>query len=84
MGHIQRGATPVAIDRILASAFGVFAVDLIAKKKFSRLVVWQDRKVTGVPIEDGIKDYRQVTNDDTLLKTAVSLGIYIGNYKKKV
>jgi len=84
LGHIQRGAAPVAIDRILASAFGVFAVDLIAKKKFSRLVVWQDRKVTDVPIEDGIKDYRQVTNDDTLLKTAVSLGIYIGNYKKKV
>ena len=34
LGHIQRGATPVAIDRILASAFGVFAVDLIAKKIF--------------------------------------------------
>ena len=32
LGHIQRGATPVAIDRILASAFGVSAVDLIAKK----------------------------------------------------
>ncbi len=81
LGHIQRGATPVAIDRILASAFGVFAVDLIAKKKFSRLVVWQDRKVTDVPIELGIKDYRKVTSEDTLLKTAISLGIYIGNHK---
>ena len=33
-GTYSRGATPVAIDRILASAFGVFAVDLIAKKIF--------------------------------------------------
>ncbi len=83
LGHIQRGATPVAIDRILASAFGVFAVDLAANKKFSRLVVWQDRKVTDVPIEMGIKDYRQVTKDDTLLKTAFSLGIYLGDYNSK-
>ena len=51
LGHIQRGATPVAIDRILGSAFGACAVDLIAKKKFNRLVVWQDRKVKDVPIE---------------------------------
>jgi len=79
LGHIQRGATPVAIDRILASAFGVSAVDLIAKKKFNRMVVWRDRKVTDVSIEEGIKDYRAVRNNDTLLNTAMSLGIYLGN-----
>ena len=50
LGHIQRGATPVAIDRILASAFGVCAVDLIAKKKFNRLVIWRDRKVMDISI----------------------------------
>ncbi len=78
LGHIQRGSTPVAIDRILASAFGVSAVDLIAKRKFNRLVAWQDRKVIDVPIEEGIRDYRKVSNEDTLLKTALSLGIYLG------
>ena len=82
LGHIQRGATPVAIDRILASAFGVCAVDLIAKRKFNRLVVWQDRKVIDVSIEEGIKDCRKVRNEDTLLKTAMSLGIYIGKNLK--
>ena len=79
LGHIQRGAAPVALDRILASAFGVSAVDLIAKNNFDRLVVWQNRKVTNIPIIDGIKGYRKVTKDDTLVKTAKSLGIYLGN-----
>ena len=79
LGHIQRGATPVALDRILASAFGVCAVDLIAKKKFNRLVIWKDRKVMDISINKGIKHYRKVTNEDVLLKTAMSLGIYIGN-----
>ena len=82
LGHIQRGATPVAIDRILASAFGVCAVDLIAQRKFNRLVVWQDRKVVDVSIDEGIKDYRQVKKEDTLFKTALSLGIYLGNKLK--
>ena len=55
------------------------AVDLIAKKKFNRLVAWQDRKVVDVSIEEGINDYRKVNTEDILLKTAISLGIYIGN-----
>ena len=53
--------------------------DLIAKKKFNRLVAWQDRKVVDVSIEEGINDYRKVNTEDILLKTAISLGIYIGN-----
>ena len=79
LGHIQRGASPVAIDRIIASAFGVCAVDLIAKKKFNRLVAWKDRQVVDVSIEEGINDYRKVNTEDILVKTAISLGIYIGN-----
>jgi len=79
LGHIQRGATPVAIDRILASAFGVSAVDLIAKNKFNRLVIWKNRRVIDVSINEGIKQYRNVTSEDVLLKTAISLGTYIGN-----
>ena len=67
LGHIQRGATPVAIDRILASAFGVSAVDLIAKKKFNRLVIWKNRKVIDISINEGIKHYRKVTDEDVFI-----------------
>ena len=78
LGHVQRGGVPNASDRLYASAFGVKAVDLIAEKKFDRLVVWSDRECSDVSLEDGIRDYRTVDLNGTLVKTARGLGIYIG------
>src|SRR5690606_9544234 len=45
LGHVQRGGTPGPRDRLIASAFGVHAVDLIAAGKFDRMVAWQNRDV---------------------------------------
>ena len=52
LGHVQRGAPPTTQDRILASAFGVYAVDLLAQKKFDRMVAWNDRKVRTLRLAD--------------------------------
>ena len=79
LGHVQRGAPPTASDRILASAFGVYAVDLLNEKKFDRMVAWKDRKVVDVPIDEGINTYKNVERKDSLVETALSLGIYIGD-----
>ncbi len=79
LGHVQRGAPPSTQDRILASAFGVYAVDLLAHKKFDRMVAWNDRKVVDFPIQMGIETYKEVEIDDSLVKTALALGIYIGD-----
>ena len=79
LGHVQRGAPPTASDRILASAFGVYAVDLLNQKKFDRMVAWQDRKVIDVPIDEGIRTYKNVERKDSLVETALSLGIYLGD-----
>ena len=79
LGHVQRGAPPSTHDRILASAFGVYAVDLLAQKKFDRMVAWNDRKVVDFPIQMGIETYKEVELDDSLVKTALALGIYIGD-----
>ena len=79
LGHVQRGASPSTQDRILASAFGVYAVDLLAQKKFDRMVAWKDRKVVDFPIQMGIETYKEVESDDSLLKTALALGTYIGD-----
>ena len=69
---------PTASDRILASAFGVYAVDLVNQKKFDRMVAWRDRRVVDVPIDEGIKTYKSVERKDSLVETALSLGIYLG------
>ena len=79
LGHTQRGGISSPLDRILASAFGVAAVNLIAEDKYDRMVAWQDRQVTSVPIAEAIKDYRAVDPEDTLVKTARGLGICLGD-----
>lgn len=79
LGHVQRGGTPSPTDRLIASAFGVAAVDLIAEEKYDRMVAWQNRQVLSVPIADAIAKYRAVDPNDTLLKTARSMGICLGD-----
>jgi ATP-dependent phosphofructokinase / diphosphate-dependent phosphofructokinase len=79
LGHVQRGGTPSPLDRLLASAFGVAAVELLAEGKFDRMVAWQDRAVIDVPIPAAIARYCSVDPESTLVKTARGLGIYLGN-----
>jgi phosphofructokinase-like protein len=52
LGHAQRGGQPTWDDRLIASAFGVYAVDLIAAGRFDRMVAWQNRHVIEVPLAD--------------------------------
>jgi ATP-dependent phosphofructokinase / diphosphate-dependent phosphofructokinase len=84
LGHLQRGGTPSAFDRLIASAFGVSVVDLIVQEKYDRMVAWQNRQVVDVPIAEAIAQYRAVELDDTLVKTALGLGIYIGEIERSM
>jgi 6-phosphofructokinase 1 len=79
LGHIQRGGIPSPLDRLLGSAFGVAAVDLIAQGQFDRMVTWQKRQVISVPIAEAIATYRVVDPQGTLVKTARGLGICLGD-----
>ncbi len=79
LGHIQRGGPPSARDRIIASAFGVHAVDLIAEGSFDRMVAWRERRVTDVPILEAIRYYQAVDPRATLARTARGLGICLGD-----
>lgn len=79
LGHVQRGGIPSPLDRLLASAFGVAAVDLVAQGKFGQVVTWQKRQVVSVPIGEAIATYQAVDPNDTLVKTARGLGICLGD-----
>src|SRR3954447_3185697 len=50
LGHVQRGGTPVAFDRVLASWFGVAAVDAVADGCFGDMVALQSAKIVRVPV----------------------------------
>ncbi len=78
LGHVQRGASPTYQDRLMASAFGTHAVDLIRKEKFDRMVAWSHREIVDVPISEATSHYQQIDLDSSLVKTAQSLGICLG------
>jgi 6-phosphofructokinase 1 len=79
LGHVQRGGVPEARDRILASAFGVHAVDLIAAGSFGRMVAWRNRRVIDVPIEEVVVKPRSIDPAGPLVRTARGLGISFGD-----
>jgi len=79
LGHIQRGGMPSHLDRLIATCFGVAAVDLIAKEKYDHVVTWQQRSIVAVPIEEAISKYSAVNPHGTLATTARQLGIFLGS-----
>lgn len=89
LGHLQRSGTPSAFDRLLATAFGIKAVQLIAEENYSQLVVWRNGTVETESLEKVIpilKECHQhkvcpspVHKDSFMVQTARSLGIYTGD-----
>ena len=51
LDYIQRGGTPVAYDRSLATSFGVKAVELISKNRYGEMVALKGNRITSVPLE---------------------------------
>src|SRR6202000_2027908 len=58
LGHTQRGGTPSAFDRMLATRYVVAAIDLVHAGKFGRLVVLKGTQITDIPIADAIAKTR--------------------------
>ncbi len=81
LGHIQRGGTPVAFDRILASAFGVKAFEMADKGRFGRMVNYVNNKVGDTTLSKAIKEYNYVKKSHYLINTAKQMGISFGDGK---
>lgn len=73
LGHVQRGGTPVAADRVLATQFGDHAMELLRKGKQNRLVVMQGMKLTDIEITEAADKQRRITLDEPLIATARSV-----------
>jgi len=79
LGHIQRGGTPVAFDRILASSMGVKAFELVEAREFGKMVSFKNNSLESVTIAEAIKEYNFVKPDHYLVRTARKLGISFGD-----
>ncbi|MBU3758713.1 MAG: 6-phosphofructokinase [Candidatus Omnitrophica bacterium] len=63
LGHIQRGGTPTAFDRVLGTRFGVKAVELVKAEKFGHMVSLQGRNVVDVCLEEAVGKLKTVPPD---------------------
>ena len=79
LGHLQRGGIPIAFDRILASQFGIKAVELASQEKYGRMVAYRHPEIVDISLEQAIGTYNLVGLNHYLLKTARGLDISMGD-----
>ena len=79
LGHIQRGGSPIAFDRILASRFGKAAADLAARGQFGQMVALRGENIVSVPMRDAISNPKVVDPKGQMVEAALSLGISFGD-----
>jgi len=79
LGHVQRGGSPVAYDRVLASLLGVKAFELVLEKKFGHMVSFRNNSYTSVTLEEATRNPRLVDRHSYLVRAARGLSISFGD-----
>ncbi len=79
LGHLQRGGTPTAFDRWLATRFGAAAVRLAAEGQYGRMVSLQNTKILSISLDEALAIPKRVDLDGDAILTARSLGISFGD-----
>ncbi|MGH9681649.1 MAG: 6-phosphofructokinase [Candidatus Acidiferrales bacterium] len=79
LGHIQRGGSPSPFDRILATRFGVEAVELIARGNFGHMVCLHAGEIESVPIDEAVGVTRLVDPRGSMVRAARAVGTVFGD-----
>jgi 6-phosphofructokinase 1 len=78
LGHVQRGGTPTAADRVLATQFAVRAVEMVEQGQFNHMVGMQQNRLVAVPLEKVMGRQRLVPADAPLVRAALAVGTSFG------
>ena len=78
LGHLQRGGTPTALDRILATQFAVKAIELVVNNQFDQMVVLKGDQITSVPMDKVAGRQKLVPKDSELIEVALAVGTSFG------
>ena len=79
LGHLQRGGSPTAFDRTLATRFGGKAVELVLKGQFGKMVANHPPDLVPVPLGEVVGKIKTVPLDYDLVTTARALGVSFGD-----
>jgi ATP-dependent phosphofructokinase / diphosphate-dependent phosphofructokinase len=80
LGHVQRGGSPSPFDRILATRFGVSAVDLIGRKEYGKMVCLRSGKIESVPLSEAVGATKNVDPTNDYVRAARAVGITFGDH----
>jgi len=84
LGHLVRGGSPTAYDRLLATRFGCEAVHMAAKHSFGNMVALRGNELIMVPISEVAGKTRKVPLDSDMIKAALSTGVSLGVTPEKL
>lgn len=79
LGHVQRGGTPVAYDRVLATAFGHKAIQMVAMREWNSIVVMREGRVDFTSVHNVANRQRTMELDDPLIAMARAVGTCMGD-----
>jgi ATP-dependent phosphofructokinase / diphosphate-dependent phosphofructokinase len=79
LGHLQRGGTPTAYDRLVALRFGAAAVRCVENREFGTMVALDPPDIKAVPLEDAIRQIKTVPINSDTVQTARDIGISFGD-----
>jgi len=79
LGHLLRGGSPSSYDRVLATRFGSFAVELLQRGEFGVMVALQSPDIVAVPLDEVVGGHRTVPVDGDVIRTARNTGISFGD-----
>lgn len=79
LGYLQRGGTPSPYDRVLATAFGTAAAELLERGSFGRMVAMQEGRITTIALSEVADRLKTVPADHPLVDTARLVGTCFGD-----
>lgn len=79
LGYIQRGGSPSPMDRILATRYGAFATELIAKENYGNMVALKDSYIVPIPLKELDKKIKIVESNNPLIINAKNMGTCFGD-----
>jgi len=79
LGHVQRGGTPAAFDRVLGAQYGVKAFEMVAAGEFGRMVSWQDGQMTSVPLGEAVRALKTIDPNGELVRVARAVNVCFGD-----
>ena len=71
LGHIQRGGSPSAFDRVLATRYGLGAIDMVHRGEFGQMAALRGNKIISIPLAEAIASNRKV--DKEILDAATGI-----------